>query len=90
MWRRRAALYAVRVSDPADPAPPAPEPARPTASAGAPASLGEFAALGGTTSEDVVRRMQERAGNQATTSWLASAVRAEAVPPPHPEEERPT
>jgi hypothetical protein len=34
--------------------------------------------------------MQERAGNQATTSWLASAVRAEAVPPPHPEEERPT
>ncbi len=46
--------------------------------------MGQFTALGGPTSEDVVLRMQERVGNQATTKWLSRAVLARNVVAPGP------
>ena len=70
----------------AEPAPAAAEPVSvPAAAPGAaPVSMGQFTALGGPTSEDVVLRMQERVGNQATTKWLSRAVLARNVVAPGP------
>jgi hypothetical protein len=60
-----AAAAAERASAPAVAAPEAGPPSP------APASLAAFTALGGPPSEEVVVGLQERAGNRATTQWLA-------------------
>ena len=74
------------VAERADPHAAAAEPARDVAAAagGAPVSMEQFTALGGPTSEDVVLRMQERVGNQATTEWLSQAVAADEDATPRP------
>jgi len=41
-----------------------------SATAGAPASLGDLVALGGPTTSGVVLAAQERVGNRATTAWI--------------------
>ena len=69
-------VYHCVMAERAEPAPAAAGPVSGPAAApgGAPVSMGQFTALGGPTSEDVVLRMQERVGNQATTEWLSHAV----------------